>query len=211
MTGPRAIADITVVHRDDALLVADKPTGLLTEPGRGVHLRDSLIIRLRNHWPDLRIVHRLDRDTSGLIALARTADAHRHLSRQFHDRLVDKHYTALVAGVMPHDTGRIDLPLRKDLENPPRHRVDHELGKKAATEYRVIERGVDRTRVALHPLTGRSHQLRIHMMAIGHPILGDPLYGDAATAPRLMLHATRLAFTHPATGQRLTFESAPPF
>jgi tRNA pseudouridine32 synthase/23S rRNA pseudouridine746 synthase len=211
VTPPRIIAAITVVHFDDALLVADKPTGLLTEPGRGEHLRDSLIVRLQERWPDLRIVHRLDRDTSGLIVVPRTAEAHRDLSRQFHDRLIDKQYTAVVAGVMAEDAGRIDLPLRKDLENPPRHRVDHELGKPAVTDYRVIARHADRTRVALHPLTGRSHQLRIHLRALGHAILGDPLYGDVTSAPRLLLHATQITFTHPTTGEPTTFHSEPPF
>jgi tRNA pseudouridine32 synthase/23S rRNA pseudouridine746 synthase len=204
---------VALVHVDEHIVVADKPTGLLSEPGRGEHLRDCLLLRLRHagSMPELRIVHRLDRDTSGLIVLARSADAHRILSRQFHDRLVTKHYIALVASPITADHLTIDLPLRKDMDHPPRHMVDPVQGKPATTHLRVIERTMDRTRVELSPVTGRSHQLRIHLAAIGHPILGDGLYGEATTAPRLLLHATHLAFDHPATGERMTFTSPAEF
>lgn len=204
----------TLLYRDNQLLIVDKLSGLLTQPGRGPELYDSLLTRVQLEFPTARIVHRLDRDTSGLIVLALDADAHRELSRQFEAREVEKKYVAVVYGVVVDDCGQIDLPLRKDLDHPPRHMVDHELGKPAVTEYRVIERQTDRTRVELRPLTGRSHQLRIHLQHIGHPILGDPLYAHVAAqamAERLLLHASELTFTHPASREAMRFACECPF
>src|SRR5690606_41463111 len=161
-----------------------------------------------------RIVHRLDWETSGLIVLARDADSHRELSRQFHDRETEKAYTALCWGQPEQDSGSIDLPLRYDPPTKPRHVVDHDLGKHALTFWRVLERCGDFSRVELTPITGRSHQLRVHMLSIGHPLLGDRLYAHEQALQaheRLCLHASMLALTHPQTGERMRFESPAPF
>jgi tRNA pseudouridine32 synthase/23S rRNA pseudouridine746 synthase len=168
-------------------------------------------------YPGARIVHRLDRETSGVMAMALDADTHRNLSRQFEQRQVAKRYVAVVIGLVGADEDEIDLPLRKDLEPPrpgPRHIVDHEQGRPALTRFCVLTRDTDRTHLALHPRTGRSHQLRVHLAAIGHPILGDDLYAPphvVAMADRLLLHAQALSLTHPPTGEQMTFESPCPF
>lgn len=208
------IASITILHRDDHLLAVSKPAGLLSVPGRGPDLRDCLVSRLEPEFPGVRIVHRLDRDTSGVMILALDPDTHRDLGAQFERRQVHKRYIARVAGHVVEDAGRIELPLCKDFDRPPRHRVDHapDRGKSAVTDWRVITRGRGWTQLELTPHTGRSHQLRVHCEAIGHPILGDPLYGDDSTqAPRLMLHAESLRITHPQTGETITFEAPHPF
>jgi len=205
---------ITLLHCDAHLLIVSKPTGLLSVPGRAPELHDCLINRVLNHYDDARIVHRLDRDTSGVMVLARDAEVHRQLSKQFAHRKTHKRYIARVLGHVDDPEGRIDLPLRKDMDNPPLHRVDPELGKPSRTDYRVIQHEGEHTRLELTPHTGRSHQLRIHCRAIGHPVLGDPLYGcDAsqAAATRLMLHAESLTFTHPHTGDERTFTAPCPF
>lgn len=202
--------DIEILHADDAIVVADKPPGLLSVPGIGPANQDCLASRVQEQFPGARIVHRLDQHTSGVIVLALSAEAHRHLSRQFENRQVEKHYIAIVAGSVDQDEGEITLPLRKDMTRKHRHIVDHEHGKPALTQWRVIQRSEDRTRLALHPKTGRSHQLRVHLSAIGHPILGDDLYAPrdvVALAPRLMLHAELLAFAHPTTGAAMSFLS----
>jgi tRNA pseudouridine32 synthase / 23S rRNA pseudouridine746 synthase len=202
------------IYQDDRLLVLDKPSGMLAVPGRGPLLQDCLSARVQAAWPTALVVHRLDRDTSGLLVMALDADAQRELSRQFAERETAKLYAAVVAGRLEPDEGLVDLPLRKDFERPPRHCVDPDQGRPSQTGWRIVERHDDRTRVELAPLTGRSHQLRIHMAALGHAILGDPLYGDEATlgmAPRLLLHAERLTLAHPTDGRRLTFESPAPF
>lgn len=203
-----------VVHADDRLVVVDKPSGLLSQPGIGPDKQDCLERRVAADFDGARIVHRLDRDTSGLMVLARDAKAHRHLSMQFQRRQVSKRYIALVAGCPEEEAGEVDLPLRLDLDNKPRQIVDHAQGKAALTRWRVIERLPDRTHMELEPLTGRSHQLRLHMQQIGHPILGDPLYAPAevqAMAPRLCLHAAMLAVRHPADGREMAFELPCPF
>ncbi|WP_028240698.1 RluA family pseudouridine synthase [Stutzerimonas azotifigens] len=209
------LSQIEFVHRDDALLVVNKPTLLLSVPGRAEDNRDCLITRLQhNGYPEALIVHRLDWETSGLIVLARDPDSHRELSRQFHDRETEKAYTALCWGEPAQDSGSIDLPLRYDPPTKPRHVVDHEQGKHALTFWRVLERHGTFSRVELTPITGRSHQLRVHMLSIGHPLLGDRLYAhdEALQAhERLCLHASMLALTHPRTGERLRFESPAPF
>ncbi|WP_120993224.1 RluA family pseudouridine synthase [Stutzerimonas urumqiensis] len=209
------LSNIQILHQDDALLVIDKPTLLLSVPGRAEDNRDCLVTRLQqNGYPEALIVHRLDWETSGVIVLARDPDSHRELSRQFHDRETEKAYTALCWGSPAQDSGRIELPLRYDPPTKPRHVVDHELGKHALTFWRVVERHAQHSRVELTPITGRSHQLRVHMLAIGHPLLGDRLYAhDQAlhAHERLCLHASMLTLTHPRTGERLRFESPAPF
>jgi tRNA pseudouridine32 synthase/23S rRNA pseudouridine746 synthase len=209
------LSQIEIVHEDAALLVVDKPTLLLSVPGRAEDNRDCLVTRLQeNGYPEARIVHRLDWETSGLMVLARNADSHRELSRQFHDRETEKAYTALCWGSPSLDSGRIDLPLRYDPPTKPRHVVDHELGRHALTFWRVMERHANHSRLELTPITGRSHQLRVHMLSIGHPLLGDRLYAHEqalVAADRLCLHASVLVLTHPVTGERLRFESTAPF
>ena len=208
--------DLDVIHLDDRVLVLNKPSGLLSVPGIGPDNQDCLARRAETRFPGARIIHRLDRDTSGVLVLALDADGHRDLSRQFEQRRVEKSYLAVAAGLLANDTGRIDLPLRKDMDSSPtpRYIVDHEQGRAAETLYRVVERDGDRTRLELTPRTGRSHQLRVHLAALGHPILGDDLYAPPdviAMARRLMLHAASLTIAHPSNGQRLTFESPCPF
>ncbi|MCI1192110.1 RluA family pseudouridine synthase [Calidifontimicrobium sp. SYSU G02091] len=203
-----------IVHADDALVVADKPAGLLAVPGRGEHKADCLWARVRERFADALVVHRLDQATSGLVVFARGAAAQRALSRAFAAREVAKVYVAVVAGEMAGEAGEIDLPLAADWPNRPRQVVDRERGKPSLTRWRVLAHRVGTTRLALEPVTGRSHQLRVHLQALGHPIVGDMLYappGVATAAPRLLLHATRLAFAHPASGGAVAFESPPPF
>ncbi len=209
------LSQIKIIHQDAALLVINKPTLLLSVPGRAEDNRDCLVTRLQeNGYPEALIVHRLDWETSGLIVLARDADSHRELSRQFHDRETEKAYTALCWGEPTPDSGSIDLPLRYDPPTKPRHVVDHQAGKHALTYWRVLERHGDFSRVELTPITGRSHQLRVHMLSIGHPLLGDRLYAHPqalAAHDRLCLHASMLALTHPQTGERLRFHCPAPF
>ena len=209
------LSNIQILFEDAAILVVNKPTLLLSVPGRAEDNKDCLITRLReNGYPDALIVHRLDWETSGIILLARDVDSHRELSRQFHDRETEKAYTALCWGQPLLDSGSIDLPLRYDPPTKPRHVVDHAHGKHALTFWRVLERRADHCRVELTPITGRSHQLRVHMLSIGHPLLGDRLYANPealAAHERLCLHASMLSFTHPVSGARLTFECPAPF
>ena len=203
-----------IVHADAALVVADKPAGVLAVPGRGEDKRDCLWLRVRGTWPDALVVHRLDQATSGLMLFARGAEAQRRLSQAFARREVRKTYVAVVAGEVAAEAGEIDLPLAADWPNRPRQVVDRVHGRAALTRWRVIARLGNATRVALEPVTGRSHQLRVHLQAIGHPIVGDALYAPpdvAARSPRLLLHATRLAFAHPQLAHEVVVESNPPF
>lgn len=214
---------LTVVYADDALLVLDKPAGLLSVPGRGPEHADCLSARAQALYPDARVVHRLDMATSGLLAMARGAKAQRELSRQFALREVDKRYVAIVAGqpdaalADPQGWCDIRLPLIVDWPNRPRSKVDHTIGKPSHTRWRLHPAPAghaNATRLELRPVTGRSHQLRVHLMAIGHPILGDELYaalGGAAARPRLLLHAEQLSLTHPVSGTRMTFHVPTPF
>jgi tRNA pseudouridine32 synthase/23S rRNA pseudouridine746 synthase len=208
---------LEVLHVEPAFVVLAKPPGLLSEPGRGPDKRDSLLVRAQAVYPDARIVHRLDMPTSGVIVLARETLAHASLSEAFRERAVDKRYEALVHGRPAKDDGEIDLPLAVDWPNRPRQVVCHDAGKPSLTRYRVTgEARVDGvgtlTRVALAPVTGRTHQLRVHLASLGCPIAGDPFYGIAGdTAPRMMLHACRLAFAHPLSGEPLVFENPAPF
>ena len=192
----------------------DKPAGLLAVPGVGPANADSAATRLQALDQNIRVVHRLDQATSGLLVFARSLAAQRRLSGAFEARAVHKQYVAVVEGLVVEDTGEVDLPLRTDWPNRPRQVVDHEAGKPALTRWRVLERDPlqNRTRLLLMPVTGRSHQLRVHLMALGHAILGDTLYAaDPTRAPRLLLHASRLEFDHPATGLRCSFSSEVPF
>lgn len=200
------------MYADDHVLVVDKPAGLLSVPGR--FLKDSVLQRVMFEHPDARVVHRLDLDTSGLLVMALTSHATSDLNRQFRERLVDKVYVAEVWGQMADDEGEIDLPMRPDPFNRPLQVVDHEKGKPALTRYRVLERRSASTLVALYPVTGRSHQLRVHLASLGHPILGCDLYAVElayAAADRLCLHASELSFSHPATAERVSFQSGHPF
>lgn len=195
-------------------MVVDKPSGLLSVPGRGPEKADCLISRAQDKFPSALIVHRLDMETSGLMVLALNSDVHRALSAQFEAREVDKTYTALVAGEMAEMEGRIDMALMKDWPNRPLQKVDQTVGKPSVTNWRCLTRGDGISRLALTPLTGRTHQLRVHLTAIGHPILGDLLYGtreSRAGAPRLQLHASALGFVHPITGEMIQVQSDAPF
>lgn len=209
------LSSIGILHEDPDFLIVDKPSMLLSVPGRAEDNKDCLITRLQdNGYPEARIVHRLDWETSGLLVLGRNADSHRELSRQFHDRETRKIYIALCWGQPDADSGQIDLPLRYDPPTKPRHVVDHELGKRAQTFWRILERKDDYCRVELTPITGRSHQLRVHMLAIGHPLLGDQLYANPsalAACPRLALHAASLGIQHPRSGEPMNFVSPAPF
>ncbi len=200
-----------LIYSDESLLVVNKPAGLLAVPGRGEDKQDCLSARLQYEFPDALVVHRLDMATSGLMVFARGIEMQRRLSQLFREREVHKRYVAVVAGRLQQEAGEIALPLICDWPNRPRQKIDHALGKPSLTRYRVLEQQGEDTRVELEPVTGRTHQLRVHMAAIGHPILGDALYGDDASAPRLMLHACRLSFPHPLNGEPLNFECAAPF
>lgn len=208
-----AMDDLPLVHADEALLVLAKPAGLLAVPGRTEP--DCLSARAQARWSDALIVHRLDMATSGLIAMGRGAQAQRALSIAFAERRVHKRYIAVVAGRLQGEGWcSIDLPLICDWPNRPRQVVDFERGKPSLTRWRVLEALDDRTRVELEPVTGRSHQLRVHLSAVGHPILGDGLYAPPAVqalAPRLLLHASRLELPHPAHGGAMRFDSPAPF
>lgn len=203
-----------VIHRDERLLVLEKPSGLLAVPGRGPELRDCLASRVQELFRSALVVHRLDRDTSGLMLMALDAEAHRELSRQFEQREVHKTYQCVVRGVPAENGGLIDLPIARDPARPPRYRIDHVAGRPSQTRWRVLERLGDRTRLEVEPITGRSHQIRLHLATLGHAILGDPLYADdhaISLSPRLLLHATSLAVAHPADGRLVEWRSACPF
>lgn len=204
---------LDILHVDHEILVVNKPSGLLSVPGKGPGLSDCLLTRLQAAFPEALLIHRLDRDTSGVMVFALTPHAQRHLGLQFEKRQVKKVYVARVAGHISEKTGTVDLPLIVDWPNRPKQKVDHEHGRSALTEWRVVRVSDDETRVRLFPKTGRSHQLRVHMKEIGHPILGDPFYaeGTAREHPRLMLHAESLRFRHPDGGVGMTFSSKAPF
>lgn len=192
---------------DDWLLAFLKPSGLLSVPGRAPHLRDCAEARARAHDRNVRIVHRLDMDTSGLLLFGKGAEAHRRLSRLFVDRKVEKRYIAFVLGDIVNTKGEVNLPLRTDWPNRPMQIIDPIHGRPALTRWERLKSGGGTSLLALYPETGRTHQLRVHMAAIGHPILGDRFYGTAeaiAAAPRLQLHAERLSFPHPADGRTMT-------
>ena len=210
---------IDLLYADDTLLVLDKPSGLLAVPGRGADKQDCLAARVQARFPDALIVHRLDMATSGLMVMARGPAAQRALSKAFAAREVKKRYIAVVAGRLEAPAerwGTIDLPIIVDWPNRPLRIVDHHLGKPSLSRWRVLkyDEAANVTRVELEPVTGRSHQLRVHLRELGHPIVGDALYAppDVQTlAGRLLLHAWSLSFLHPLAGEALAFECAAPF
>ena len=209
------------LHVDSHLVVVDKPAGLLSVPGRGPGKQDCACARVQRRFPEALTVHRLDLATSGLLVMARGPRMQRALSSLFEQRQVSKRYVAMVAGLLEPPAaadgwGRIDLPLAADWPNRPRQTIDRERGRPSRTRWRVLswDPALDATRVELEPVTGRSHQLRVHLQAIGHPILGDALYAPGAVqrlAPRLLLHASQLGLTHPASGKPMHWRSEPPF
>lgn len=200
---------LEIIHEDEDLLVVNKPSGLLSVPGRDYP--DSLETRLRAQFPETLLVHRLDMATSGIMVFARNKAAQRHLGLQFERRHTTKIYIARVAGHVTGDSGRINLPLIADWPHRPRQMVSFDTGKPSLTEWEVLERERDATRLALHPVTGRSHQLRVHCWAMGHPILGDRIYAIDEVfnaAPRLQLHAQSLGLRHPTGGEAMSFSAA---
>ncbi|WP_371132916.1 RluA family pseudouridine synthase [Hydrogenophaga sp.] len=222
---PRArevnVSDVCWVHEDPHLLVLEKPAGLLAVPGKGPDKQDCLSTRAQTRWSDALVVHRLDMATSGLVVMARGIEAQRNLSLAFEERRVHKRYTAVVTGELVNpqpDNGwnTIDLPLMADWPNRPRQKVDHEHGKPSTSRWRIAPGNTapGTTRLELEPVTGRTHQLRVHLQALGHPMVGDALYAapDAVSmAPRLLLHAHCLSLPHPFHGQTMEFHSPCPF
>jgi tRNA pseudouridine32 synthase / 23S rRNA pseudouridine746 synthase len=205
-----------IVHSDAACIVAVKPSGLLAVPGLGERGQDCLSAQVQAAFSDALVVHRLDMSTSGLVLFARGAAAQRRLSIAFAAREVHKRYVAVAEGCVEQDRGEIDLPLMADWPNRPKQKWDRERGKPSLTRYRVIARDevARTTRLELEPVTGRAHQLRLHLLGLGHPILGDALYAPPqvrARSDRLLLHASALRFAHPVSGATMAFESAPPF
>ncbi len=208
---PPAKGKIEYVYRDKQIIIVEKPANMLSVPGRTPEKQDCLIHRVQKSIPEARIVHRLDFSTSGLMVIAQNPESHRKLSRQFEKRETEKTYVAEVYGQPEETAGELNLPLRCDWERRPLQIVDYELGKNAQTFWRIIERYENSCLVKLIPTTGRTHQLRVHMQAMGHPILGDELYAHKAAysmADRLFLHAKELIITHPTENNRLTFLSA---
>lgn len=205
-----------LLYQDQHLLVVNKPAMLLTVPGRHPANFDCLVTRVQQQFPTAQVVHRLDYDTSGLVILPLTKSALSHISKQFQARTVKKNYQALVQGKVSTDSGSIDAPIVADAERRPLYKICHKDGKASLTHYQTIsyDERLDLSRLALSPVTGRSHQLRVHLLSIGHPIIGDTLYGDAeniALSPRLCLHAATIVFSHPETGQSLKFDAPAPF
>jgi tRNA pseudouridine32 synthase/23S rRNA pseudouridine746 synthase len=203
-----------LIYRDEDILVLNKQHGLLTVEGKPYAHKDCLETRIRTCFPTARVVHRLDRQTSGVIVMAFHVKAHRDLSVAFQDRKTEKHYIAEVWGHLGEEEGTIDLPIATDVRDRPKQRIDHQNGRKAVTHWQVLERKERSTRVGLTPVTGRSHQLRVHMLSLGCPIIGDDFYAEGeahACADRMLLHADRLSFAHPGSGEWVTFEAPAPF
>lgn len=200
---------LDIVHEDAEIIVANKPPGLLSVPGKGPELADCLIARVQIAFPEALLVHRLDRDTSGLMIFGRTPHAQRHLGLQFEKRMVKKTYVARVWGVPQAREGEVDLPLIVDWPNRPRQKVCHDTGKPAFTQWKRLKDEGQTARLRLFPKTGRSHQLRVHCLSMGHPILGDPFYatGAARNFDRLMLHAEELRLKHPDGGRSMRFRA----
>lgn len=225
--GRDSAGGIRIVHVAERFVVIDKPAGMLSVPGKGPEKQDCAAARVRAMFPGATgplVVHRLDMETSGLLVFGLDEESQRRLSRQFEERIVRKSYIALLDGMVEKEAGEIRVPMRTDIDNRPRQIVDFIYGRHAVTRFCVLAREVDRTRVRFEPITGRTHQLRVHASwrgvapdgvdvgdIIGRPILGDGLYGEARSAPRLMLHAARLAVRDPDSGRELEFESVVPF
>ncbi|WEV48221.1 RluA family pseudouridine synthase [Acinetobacter sp. ESL0695] len=206
-----------LIHRDEDFMVIHKPAGILSVPGRGDALYDSVLTRLKTLEPNTLLIHRLDRDTSGILVFALTRLGQNKISRQFQERQTEKTYQALVAGEL-YGQGEINIPVIYDETRPPLHIVDQSHHKAAITHWKVLEQlelnGHRVTRVELTPITGRAHQLRVHMQYLGHPIVGDTLYASLEQqqwSDRLCLHAYQLGFYHPQTNEQLHFECAVPF
>jgi tRNA pseudouridine32 synthase / 23S rRNA pseudouridine746 synthase len=204
---------LDIVYQDSQIIVANKPAGLLSVPGKNAGREDCLTSRLQAQFWDALLVHRLDCDTSGVIIYARTKQAQGFLGQEFEKRRAEKTYIARIWGRPDADSGLIDLPIGPDWHDRPRQMIDHENGRDSQTAWQVLSSDGPTCRVQLHPKTGRSHQLRVHMQALGHPILGDPIYssGPARDFSRLMLHAQTLCLHHPHTGERVSFTAAAPF
>lgn len=211
---PPCTDPIRIIHSDAQFLIVEKPSGLLSVPGRHPKNKDSLISRMQEQHPTAQIVHRLDMDTSGLMVVALNPVSHRHLSKQFEHRQTQKTYIAQVYGTPTPNNGTIEAPIVCDWPNRPKQKICNETGKPSTTHYNILNTQNDNARVKLTPITGRSHQLRIHLAHIGHPILGCAFYAHEHAlnaSPRLMLHAHTLGFHHPATEKWLSFESPVPF
>jgi len=205
-------SEIELVYQDDYFLVVNKPAGVLSVPGRGVDKQDCLSARVQQNYSEALVVHRLDMATSGLMIFARSLQMQRQFSALFSERKIEKTYLAEVAGQLSHVSGEIDFPLLADWPNRPLQKIDWQNGKPSLTRYQLISYDIDKqsSRLYLYPVTGRTHQLRVHLQAVNHPIIGDTLYGGR-TAPRLMLHATELRFAHPVHHQPLNFICSPLF
>ena len=201
---------LEIIYQDEYLLAVIKPPGMLSVPGRGAAMQDCVVARVQQKYSEIRVVHRLDCHTSGVMLLAKGPVMQRQLSRLFHDREVEKYYLALVTGILEQTSGTVDIPLRGDPDNRPVQIIDHVHGKPAQTRWRVLRYQsagpvAQSSRLQLRPVTGRTHQLRVHCMALGHPIVGDRLYNDEVNdnAGRMMLHAERLEFIHPVTNKKI--------
>ncbi len=213
---PACKDEIEILYEDSFFLIINKPSGLLSVPGRNPANQDSVQTRLAAIYSGSSMVHRLDFDTSGIMVIPLTKLALSHISKQFQSRSIHKTYTAVVSGIVQSDSGEIDLPIAVDAENRPKYKICQLTGKKSLTEFTVLERSVadNTTRLLLHPVTGRSHQLRLHLQAIGHPILGDVFYAAEeirVMSSRLLLHATEIEFTHPDLKRSVIFNSPVPF
>lgn len=203
--------DPVILYEDAAILVVDKPSGLLSVPGKLEGREDCLERRLRLAYPGSLLVHRLDCDTSGVMIFARNKAAQGFLGQEFEQRRTKKSYVARVYGDLHPEAGQVDAPIGVDWPNRPRQMIDPVNGRKAVTDWQVIGRAPGETRLRMFPLTGRSHQLRVHMLSLGHPILGDPIYAEEHPAPRLMLHAETLGLHHPVSGDWVEFAAKVPF
>ena len=202
--------NLEIIYQDEHLIAVNKPSGMLSVPGRGEDKQDCVVVRLQQHMPEIRVVHRLDCHTSGVMLLAIGPDMQRQLSRLFHDREVEKRYIALVHGMVEQNSGIIDIPMRGDPDNRPMQVIDYVNGKHAQTQWRLLryqKTGAlsQSSRLQLRPVTGRTHQLRVHCMALGHPVVGDRLYNDlnGGGAERMMLHAEQLEFIHPVSHEKI--------
>jgi len=206
---------LDILYQDDDIVVLNKPAGLLSVPGRENKHKDSLALRILRVWPDACVVHRLDLATSGIIVLAMRKSAQSHIGRQFQQKKISKTYFARVEGMIQKEEGMIDLPIRCDWENRPRQIVDFEQGKSSQTQWKVIQRERQTTLVELTPITGRTHQLRVHLQQIGHPIIGDDFYatelGKKLSPQRLALHAGHITLTHPSKETAISFNCPAPF
>lgn len=205
------IGPLRIIYYDNDIIIVDKPSGLLSVPGKAEDNKDCVELRAQNSFKDARIVHRIDLSTSGLLLLARGIENLRILSKAFETRKVSKKYIALLHGRLEKDRGTIEAPIITDWPNRPRQMVDFERGRHATTHYKVLSRNGENTRVEFTPITGRSHQLRVHSIHIGHAICGDHFYIGEDEFPRLCLHAAFLSFEHPRTKKEICFESPAPF